>query len=131
MYDYVYVVYMQKFRSEHLAVSVCLSVCVCVYCFCLCAVLCLSSVFVCVRPCRFRMALFFLVYRVSCSKLDSVPVPQIAGTGIWFDTFIVNASRRTASGCASWCALTSSSVRTGASTATAVAIAIVAASVPG
>lgn len=124
MYDYVYVVYMQKFRSEHLAVSVCLSVRVCVY-------VCLLCVFVCVRPCRFRMALFFLVYRVSCSKLDSVPVPQIAGAGIWFDTFIVNASRRTASGCASWCALTSSGVRTGASTATAVAIAIVAASVPG
>lgn len=41
MYDYVYVVYMQKFRSEHLAVSVCLSVrvCVCVFvcCVCLCA----------------------------------------------------------------------------------------------
>lgn len=36
MYDYVYVVYMQKFRSEHVAVSVCL--CVCVYCFCLCVV---------------------------------------------------------------------------------------------
>lgn len=40
MYDYVYVVYMQKFRSEHLAVSVCLSVRVCV---------CLCAVCVCVR----------------------------------------------------------------------------------